>query len=68
MLFPMLDSPMRTHVLLDADAHQTELDLLDQMDKAQPGITDDQGTFVKHLVGLLERYRRLQGYTLVPPG
>lgn len=68
MLFPMLDSPMRTHVLLDVDAHQAELDLLDQMDKTQPGITEDQGTFVQHLVGLLERYRRTQGYTLVRPG
>lgn len=67
MLFPMLDSPMRTHVLLDVDAHQAELDLLDQMDKTQPGITEDQGTFVQHLVGLLERYRRMQGYTLVRP-
>jgi hypothetical protein len=65
MLFPMLDSPMRTHVVLDVDAHQPELDLLDEIDRAQPGATEDHGMFVQHLVGLLERYRRSQGYTRV---
>lgn len=65
MLFPMLDSPMRTHVLLDTDDEQAEMDLLDQLDRARPGLMEDHGSFVQHLVGLLERYRRLQGYAPV---
>ncbi len=65
MLFPMLDSPMRTHVLLDTDEEQVELDLLDQLDRTRPGLMEDHGSFVQHLVGLLERYRRFQGYAPV---
>lgn len=57
MLFPLLESPMRTHVLLDNDADQAELDLLDQMGRRNPGIMDDQQTFVQHLLGLVERYK-----------
>ena len=57
MLFPLLESPMRTHVLLDNDADQAELDLLDQMGRQNPGIMDDQQTFVQHLLGLVERYK-----------
>jgi hypothetical protein len=65
MLFPMLDSPMRTHVLLDTDEEQVELDLLDQLDRTRPGLMEDHGSFVQHLVGLLERDRRFQGYAPV---
>lgn len=65
MLFPMLDSPMRTHVLLDTDADQVELDLLDQVGRTRPGLLDDDQTFVQHLLGLAERYRRGGGYTRV---
>jgi hypothetical protein len=64
MLFPLLDSPMRTHVLLDTDDQQPELDLLDQMGRRNPGIMDDQQSFVQHLLGLVERYK--SGYTRVP--
>jgi hypothetical protein len=64
MLFPLLDSPMRTHVLLDADEQQAELDLLDQVGRRNPGIMDDQQSFVQHLLGLMERYR--SGYMRVP--
>lgn len=66
MLFPMLDSPMRTHVLLDTDADLLELDLLDQMGRTRPGLLDDQQTFVQHLLSLMERYRRGGGYARVP--
>lgn len=66
MLFPMLDSPMRTHVLLDTDAEQVELDLLDQMGRTRPDLLDDQQTLVQHLLNLLERYSRGSGYVRVP--
>lgn len=57
MLFPMLDSPMRTHVLLDTDADQIELDLLDQVGRARPELMDDPQSLVSHLLSLMERYR-----------
>ncbi len=66
MLFPMLDSPMRTHVLLDTDAELVELDLLDQVGRTRPELLDDQQTFVQHLLNLMERYRRGGGYERVP--
>lgn len=58
MLFPLLDSPMRTHVLLDAESDQVELDLLEQIGRQKPGILDDQQCLLQHLQSLLERYRR----------
>jgi hypothetical protein len=65
MLFPLLDSPMRTHVLLDTDGDQLELDLLDQVGRSKPGLMEDQQTFIQHLLGLMERYRN-SGYSRVP--
>jgi hypothetical protein len=65
MLFPLLDSPMRTHVILDTDGDQLELDLLDQVGRSKPGLMEDQQTFIQHLLGLLERYRH-SGYSRVP--
>ncbi len=71
MLFPLLDSPMRTHVLLDAEADQLELDLLDQVGRHKPALMEDQQTFLKHLQSLLERYKRGHDnrgeYTAVQP-
>jgi hypothetical protein len=72
MLFPLLDSPMRTHVLLDAEADQLELDLLDQVGRHKPALMEDQQSFLKHLQSLLERYRRANdqrgGYSTVHTG
>lgn len=65
MLFPMLDSPMRTHVLLDTDAEQVELDLLDQVGRTRPELLEDQQTFVQHLLSLVERYSKGSGYARV---
>lgn len=65
MLFPMLDSPMRTHVLLDMDADQAELDLLDQVGRSRPGVMEDEQSLLQHLASLAERYRRGGGYSRV---
>jgi hypothetical protein len=71
MLFPLLDTPMRTHVALDAEADQLELDLIDQVGRHKPGIMDDQQSFISHLQSLLERYKMRAGsqgtYARVPP-
>ena len=70
MLFPILDSPMRTHVSLDSEADQVELDLLDQVGRQNPSLLEDQQGFVAHLQSLLERYRRRcngPSYSRVPP-
>jgi hypothetical protein len=58
MLFPLLDSPMRTHVQLDTEVDQLELDLLDQVGRNKPGLLEDQQSFVQHLLQLMERYKR----------
>ena len=58
MLFPLLESPMRTHVLLDAEADQLELDLMDQVGLHKPELVDDQQSFMQHIQSLLERYKR----------
>ena len=65
MLLPLLDSPMRTHVLLDTEGDQLELDLLDQVGRAKPALMEDQETFIQHLLNLLERYKH-SGYSRVP--
>ncbi len=61
MLFPLLDAPMRTHVVLDTEANQVELDLLDQVGRDKPGLMDDQQGFIQHLLSLIERYRWKRG-------
>lgn len=58
MLFPLLDLPMRSHVLLDAESDQVELDLLDQVGRQKPALMEDQQCLFQHLQSLLERYRR----------
>lgn len=64
MLFPLLDSPMRTHVVLDSESEQAELDLLDQVNRQNPSLLNDQQSFIKHIQSLLERYcRRCNGPT-----
>jgi hypothetical protein len=65
MLFPLLEAPMRTHVLLDMEADQLELDLLEQVERRKPGLIDDPQSFVQHLLSLLERYKN-GGYARVP--
>lgn len=70
MLFPMLDGPMRTHVLLDAEADQVELDLLDQVGRQKPALIEDQQCLFQHLQSLLERYKHRRGgpaYARVSP-
>lgn len=70
MLFPMLDNPSRSHVSLDSEADQVELDLLDQVGRQKPSLLEDQQSFIAHLQSLLERYRRRCSgptYTRVPP-
>lgn len=67
MLFPLLDSPMRTHILLDTDADQLELELLEHVGRTKPRVLGDEQSFVQHLLSLLERYRRNTGdYQRVP--
>lgn len=57
MLFPLLDMPMRSHVVFDVERDQAELDLLDELGKNKPEIMDDSGAFVQHLRGLFDRYK-----------
>ena len=69
MLFPLLDTPMRTHVALDTEADQVELDLMDQVGRHKPGLMEDDQSFLCHIQSLLERYRRRQSgprYSRVP--
>ena len=61
MLFPLLDAPMRTHVILDTEVNQVELDLLDQVGRHKPALLDDQQGFIRHLQSLMDRYKRQRG-------
>ena len=57
MLLPMLDAPMRGHVVFDAlEGDQDELDLVDEVDRRHPGAVADAGTFLGHMAALYERY------------
>ena len=66
MLLPLLDAPLRTHVVFDAEADQAELDLLEEVDKSNPQILEDPTSFVQHLQSLLSRYRAYaSGYSRI---
>ena len=57
MLLPMLDAPMRGHVVFDAlEEDHGELDLVDEVDRRNPGAMADSKTFLGHMAGLYERY------------
>ena len=57
MLLPLLDAPLRSHVIFDAVQDQAELDLMEEVDKLRPEVMVDQQTFSKHLLGLYDRYK-----------
>ena len=58
MLFPLLDTPMRTHVVFDVELDQAELDLMDELGRNKPEVLEDPKTFVQHLQGLYDRYKQ----------
>ena len=58
MLLPLLDTPMRTHVIFDVEADQVELDLMEQLGRNKPEMLDDSATFVQHLQNLFDRYKQ----------
>jgi hypothetical protein len=66
MLLPLLDVPLRTHVIFDAEADQAELDLMEEVGKQHPGAMADAQTFTSHLHSLFERYKAYaSGYAAV---
>ena len=65
MLLPLLDAPLRSHVVFDVEKDQTELDLMDQLSREKPEVLEDSKSFVEHLQALYDRYR--QGVALAPP-
>ena len=58
MLFPLLDHPIRTHVVFDVERDQAEIDLMDQLNRNKPEVLEDSRTFVQHLQGLFDRYKQ----------
>lgn len=60
MLLPLLQAPLRTHVVFDVEEDQLELDLIEQMGARKPDLLDDPQTFVEHLRGLFDRYKQWQ--------
>ena len=66
MLLPLLDAPLRSHVVFDAVQDQAELDLIEEVDKLRPDVMADSQTFSRHLLTLYDRYRAYsQGYGAV---
>ena len=58
MLFPLLEHPIRTHVVFDVERDQAEIDLMDQLNRNKPEVLEDSRTFVQHLQGLFDRYKQ----------
>ena len=66
MLLPLLEAPLRSHVVFDVEADQDELDLVAQMNKTRPALLDDPLSFVEHLQTLFHRYKAYaDGYRAV---
>jgi hypothetical protein len=66
MLLPLLEAPLRTHVVFDAEADQAELDLMEEVDRGNPQILEDPTSFVQHLQSLLSRYKAYaSGYSRI---
>ena len=64
MLLPILDTPLRPHVVFDAVQDQAELDLMEEVDKQHPEVMADSQSFTRHLLGLYDRYKIYsQGYS-----
>ena len=64
MLLPLLDTPMRSHVVFDVEEDQAELDLVAQMNTTRPSLLDNPALFVEQLQALFHRYKAYsQGYT-----
>ena len=59
MLLPIIQTPLRSHVVFDVEEDQLELDLIEQLGKKNPEVLDDTTglTFIQHLQGLFDRYR-----------
>jgi hypothetical protein len=58
MLLPLLDAPLRSHVVFDVEKDQTELDLMDQLSREKPEVLEDSKSFVEHLQMLYDRYKQ----------
>lgn len=63
MLLPMLDAPLRPHVVFDAlgEEDQGALDLVDEVDRRHPGASADAASFLGHMAALYDRYRWARG-------
>ena len=59
MLLPIIQTPLRSHVVFDVEEDQVELDLIEQMGKKNPDVLEDATglTFIQHLQGVFHRYR-----------
>ena len=56
MLLPLLDTPLRSHVVFDTVSDQAELNLLEEVDHKNPGLMSDCGAFTNHILTLYDRY------------
>ena len=60
MLLPLLDAPMRTHVVFDAlptEEDQGALDLVEDVERRHPEAVADRASFVGYMSTLYDRYR-----------
>jgi hypothetical protein len=68
MLLPLLDVPLRPHVVFDAldvEDHG-ELDLVDEVERRYPGTVTSGGTFLERMSGIYARYCSFYQYELAP--
>lgn len=60
MLLPLLDAPMRTHVVFDAlpsEEDQGALDLVEEVERRHPEAVADPASFLGYMSALYDRYR-----------
>ena len=68
MLLPLLDVPLRPHVVFDAldvEDHG-ELDIVDEVERRYPGAVTSAGTFMERMSAMYARYCSFYQYELAP--
>jgi len=61
MLLPLLEVPMRSHVVFEDGGDELELALLDHVSSTRPEVLADEQSFLGYFQALFQRYMRTDG-------
>jgi len=59
MLVPLLDVPMKSHISFDMEEDEPERELMDHMQRKNPGIMHDKGSFLDFLGRMFDVYQKV---------